>query len=78
MFHHAEMMLANIFFPAPSAEMWKISGNLILQRSQRKKEERKKEKENNTFDDTNWSLFDLKTSSLSYENCLHTNMEALC
>jgi hypothetical protein len=42
------------------------------------KESKEKEKENNTFDDTNLSLFDLKTSPLSYENCLHTNMEALC
>jgi hypothetical protein len=32
-----------------------------------KKRRKEKEKENNTFDDTNLSLFDLKTSPLSYE-----------
>jgi hypothetical protein len=44
----------------------------------KEKRRKEKEKENNTFDDTNLSLFDLKTSPLSYENCIHTNMEALC
>jgi hypothetical protein len=44
----------------------------------KEKRRKEKQKENNTLDDTNLSLFDLKTSPLSYENCLHTNMEALC